>query len=136
MILIWQDVGRLMLIFERTVIRNVKREHFGTAAPTRTSRTYTSLLLVLVLALVVLSEKKSPAQQTIFNVPTTDVLDKGKVYFELDASLKPTDSQTVKSFSSFVPRVVIGAGRRVEMGLNITGNIQPGPDSTTLSPTA
>jgi len=28
------------------------------------------------------------AQQTIFNVPTTDVLEKGKVYVELDASFK------------------------------------------------
>jgi hypothetical protein len=30
----------------------------------------------------------TPAQQTVFNVPTTDVLDKGKVYFELDVSAK------------------------------------------------
>jgi len=74
------------------------------------------------------------AQQTIFNVPTTDVLDKGKVYAELDASLKPTDGSAVSKFSSFVPRVVVGAGNRVEIGLNITGNIQPGPDSTTLVP--
>ena len=74
-------------------------------------------------------------QQTIFNVPTTDVLDKGKVYFELDVSAKPNDSDAVNKFSAFVPRVVIGAGRRVEVGLNITGNVQPGPDSTTLSPT-
>jgi len=74
-------------------------------------------------------------QQTIFNVPTTDVLDKGKVYAELDASLKPTDGDVVAKFSSFVPRVVIGAGSRIEFGLNITGNIQPGPDSTTLVPT-
>ena len=73
-------------------------------------------------------------QQTIFNVPTTDVLDKGKVYAELDASLKPTDGDVVRKFSSFVPRVVVGAGSRVEIGLNITGNIQPGPDSTTLVP--
>ena len=70
------------------------------------------------------------AQQTIFNVPTTDVLDKGKVSAELDASLKPTDGATGPKFSSFVPRVVVGAGSRVELGLNITGNIQPGPDST------
>ena len=75
------------------------------------------------------------AQQTIFNVPTTDVLEKGKVYAELDASLKPTDGDAVTKFSSFVPRVVVGAGNRVEIGLNITGNIQPGPDSTTLVPT-
>ncbi|HZJ45934.1 MAG TPA: hypothetical protein VFD63_19320 [Pyrinomonadaceae bacterium] len=74
-------------------------------------------------------------QQTIFNVPSTDVLEKGKVYAELDASLKPTDGAVVAKFSSFVPRVVVGAGGRVEVGLNITGNIQPGPDSTTLVPT-
>jgi len=71
------------------------------------------------------------AQQTIFNVPSTDVLDKGKVYAELDASLKPTDAK----FSSFVPRVVIGAGSNIEVGLNVAGNIQPGPDATTLVPT-
>lgn len=75
------------------------------------------------------------AQQTIFNVPTTDVLDKGKVYVELDAGLKPADGAAVSKFSSFVPRVVVGAGNRIEIGLNVTGNIQPGPDSTTLVPT-
>ncbi|MBV9929220.1 MAG: hypothetical protein JOZ96_29680 [Acidobacteria bacterium] len=76
----------------------------------------------------------SRAQQTIFNVPTTDVLDKGKVYAELDASLKPNNSEALSRFSSFVPRVVVGVGGRVEVGLNVTGNIQPGPDSTTLVP--
>ena len=74
------------------------------------------------------------AQQTIFNVPTTDVLDQGKVYAELDASLKPMDGSDVPKFSSFVPRVVIGTGNNAEFGLNLTGNIQPGPDSTTLVP--
>ena len=63
------------------------------------------------------------------------MLDRGKVYFELDASFKPNDSQALGSFSSFVPRVVVGAGRRAEVGLNVTGNAQPGPDSTTLVPT-
>lgn len=69
-------------------------------------------------------------QQTIFNVPSSDVLDKGKVYGELDVTFKPTDPR----FSSFVPRVVVGTGGRVEVGLNITGNINPGLDSTTLVP--
>lgn len=70
------------------------------------------------------------AQQTVFNVPTTDVLDPGKVYFELDISAKPNDPK----FSSFVPRGVVGVGGRVEVGLNVTGNIQPGVDATTLVP--
>lgn len=73
------------------------------------------------------------AQQTLFNVPTTDVLDKGKVYFELDVSAKPNDSAAVGHFSSFVPRIVVGAGGNVEVGVNILGNIQPGADSTTVA---
>lgn len=64
----------------------------------------------------------------------TDMLDAGKVYGELDVSFKPNESEAVRTFSSFVPRVVVGAGRRVEAGLNVTGNIQPGPDATTLVP--
>jgi len=75
------------------------------------------------------------AQQTIFNVPTTDVLDHGKVYVELDASFKFTDQDELRRFSSFVPRVVVGVGGNVEVGLNVTGNVQPGSDSTTLVPT-
>ena len=52
----------------------------------------------------------------------------------MDASFKPNDSDALSKFSSFVPRVVVGAGGRVEVGLNVTGNIQPGHDSTTLVP--
>ncbi len=91
--------------------------------------------LVSVIGVLFIPAASVNAQQTIFNVPSTDVLDKGKVYAELDASLKPTDGSDVPKFSSFVSRVVIGAGSNIEFGLNVTGNIQPGPDSTTLIPT-
>lgn len=74
-------------------------------------------------------------QQTIFNVPTTDILERGKVYVELDTSFKPNNQDALRKFSSFVPRVVVGAGNNVEIGLNVTGNIQPGDDTTTLVPT-
>ena len=75
------------------------------------------------------------AQQTIFNVPTVDVLDKGKIYAELDAAFKTNSQPSVGRFSSFVPRVVFGVGGNVEVGLNLTGNIQPGADSTAIVPT-
>jgi hypothetical protein len=91
-------------------------------------------MLVATCALLCGVFSATHAQQTIFNVPSTDVLDKGKVYGEMDASFKPTDSDALNKFSSFVPRVVVGAGSNVEVGLNITGNIQPGADSTTLVP--
>lgn len=75
------------------------------------------------------------AQQTVFNVPTADVLDKGKVYFELDASFKTNNQDILRKFSSFVPRIVVGTGGNVEVGLNLIGNLNPGTDTTTLVPT-
>lgn len=75
------------------------------------------------------------AQQTIFNVPTADVLDRRKVYVELDAAFKVDRTNDFGRFSSLVPRVVVGAGGNVEVGVNVTGNIQPGNDSTTIVPT-
>ena len=76
------------------------------------------------------------AQQTIFNVPSSDVLGKGEVYAELDVSFKVNDdpANAVRRFSSFVPRIVMGTGWSVEVGLNLTGNTNPGLDSTTLVP--
>jgi len=91
--------------------------------------------LGLLALLMTMLSVEAGAQQTVFNVPTADVLDKGKVYFELDVSAKPNDSTVVKKFSSFVPRVVVGAGHRIEAGVNILGNIQPGADSNTIAPT-
>lgn len=73
-------------------------------------------------------------QQTIFNVPTADVLSRGQVYGELDTSFKTNCQEAVCRFSSFVPRMVVGVGGNVEAGLNVTGNIQPGADTTTLIP--
>ena len=93
------------------------------------------VLVLTFVSVLFLNCTTVQAQQTIFNVPSTDVLDKGKIYAELDASLKPTNSSDVPRFSSFVPRLVIGAGNNVEFGLNLTGNIQPDADSTTLVPT-
>jgi hypothetical protein len=89
-----------------------------------------ALFVLLITALTI----KGQAQQTVFNVPTTDVLDKDKVYFELDISAKPNDSTALNKFSSFVPRLVVGVGGKVEVGVNILGNVQPGPDSTTIAP--
>ena len=83
----------------------------------------------------VLLAVQTRAQQTIFNVPTPDILEKGKVYIELDAAFKLDKTTEFGRFSSFVPRIVVGTGGNVEVGLNVTGNIQPGSDSTTLVPT-
>jgi hypothetical protein len=98
------------------------------------SRLAATLAAALLLLLLFGLFASAHAQQTVFNVPTTDVLDKGKVYFELDISVKPNDTDALGQFSSFVPRLVVGAGGKVELGVNILGNIQPGTDSTIIAP--
>lgn len=90
---------------------------------------------ITILFFMALLTVSVSAQQAIFNIPTTDVLEQGKVYVELDASFKTNSQNEFNRFSSFVPRVVVGVGGKVEVGLNVTGNIQPGADSTTLVPT-
>lgn len=91
-----------------------------------------SFVLLFILSFV--SALNVSAQQTIFNVPSSDILDKGKFYIEFDATFKPNEGDSVGRFSSFVPRIIAGTGGDVEVGLNVTGNIQPGSDSTTLVP--
>ena len=93
----------------------------------------TRIAMIIVAAFWIVGA--AGAQQTIFNVPSTDILSGGKVYGELDAAFKVNDQTALNRFSSFIPRVVVGVGGNVEVGLNITGNIQPGADSTTLVPT-
>lgn len=89
---------------------------------------------LLVLA-ILMFPTDAQSQQTLFNVPTTDVLEKGKVYFELDFSWKPFDSAALGHFTAAAPRLVVGAGHHLETGVNVLGNIQPGPDATTIVPT-
>lgn len=89
-----------------------------------------SLVILVCLCLI----RSANAQQTIFNVPSTDVLERGKVYFELDATFKPSNQELAGRFSSFVPRVVAGIGSNIEVGFNLLGNSQPDSDATTFSP--
>jgi hypothetical protein len=70
------------------------------------------------------------AQETIFNVPNGDVLDKSKIYGEIDFAYL-WDS----GVSSYTPRFVMGVGQRIEVGINLNGITSPGPSQTTVTPT-
>lgn len=124
--------GSCLDLLEKRLEKSRQRGSGGSvksARPTARVRSHIATAIA-IFALLCGMTSQAQAQQTIFNVPTTDVLEPGKVYFELDISAKPNDPK----FSSFVPRAVVGVGGRVEVGLNVTGNIQPGADATTLVP--
>jgi hypothetical protein len=67
-------------------------------------------------------------QQTVFDVPSADVLDKGKVYGELDGTVRAIDP-----LATITPRVVVGIGNRIEAGMNFNGMSAPTVDQLDIS---
>lgn len=83
-----------------------------------------------LLLLVVFPVCGAYGQETVFDVPSADILDKGKVYGELDGTLRPVDF-----LATFTPRIVVGIGHGIEVGVNIDGLSAPGLDALEISPT-
>jgi hypothetical protein len=58
------------------------------------------------------------AQSTLFNIPSTDVVAKKKVYLEFDF-ISHLESHSDGGFQAYVPRAVVGVGARTEVGVNV-----------------
>jgi hypothetical protein len=59
------------------------------------------------------------AQSTIFNIPSTDTVDKGKGYFEFDVLPQAPGPDKGASTSIFNPRLVVGLPHDAEIGFNV-----------------
>jgi hypothetical protein len=77
-------------------------------------------------ALIVLQRQTALAQSTIFNIPTTDAVAPKKVYFEFDF-LSHLERHDNGGFQTYVPRVVVGVGKGVEVGLNVASTDSAAP---------
>jgi len=88
------------------------------------------LLKLGILLLAFFAAARAYGQETVFDVPSPDVLDKGKVYGELDGTVHPMDSMY-----TFTPRVVLGIGHQIEIGLNFDGLNAFKSNHLALSPT-
>jgi len=84
----------------------------------------------LLLLFVVFLARSSYAQETVFDVPSADVLDRGKVYGELDGTVRVVDP-----LATFTPRVVVGIGHQIEVGVNFDGLSAPDVGELDVSPT-
>ncbi|HVN81428.1 MAG TPA: hypothetical protein VMW38_20735 [Terriglobia bacterium] len=80
----------------------------------------------LAIAVILCTGHAARAQSTIFNIPTTDVVAKGKIYVEFDYLSQipkvedlPAASPTPR-LQVFVPRGVVGLGANVEAGANVS----------------
>lgn len=84
---------------------------------------------VLLLLLLAIPFSRAYAQQTVFDVPNADTLDKGKVYYEQDGTVRPVDP-----LATFTERVVVGIGHHIEVGVNFNGLSAPGLGQLDVSP--
>ena len=107
--------GRVMTLWrvgDRTFLRGPSPER---------GRRHSRVGLAASVGFLFLASSAS-AQQTIFNVPSADVLDKGKTYLEFDALWRP-ESRKLAVFSG---RGVYGLVPQVEVGVNFSGFVTPG----------
>lgn len=84
----------------------------------------TNVLSVLFVALlVVMAAQTAMAQSTIFNIPSTDTVDKGKAYFEFDFLPQAPGvdaTRTTPALRTYIynPRLVVGMPGNGEIGVN------------------
>jgi len=72
---------------------------------------------VSVLSLLLFAQNAT-AQSTIFNVPSTDTVEKGKTYFEFDFLPQLPGPDVGGMITIYNPRVIFGLPHDVEVGLN------------------
>ncbi len=91
-------------------------------------------LNVALLVLVFLSNLQSVnGQSTLFNIPSTDVVPEKKVYLEFDF-LSHFESYDKGGFQAYIPRAVVGLGKKVEVGVNVAFTRNGVPNSVELQP--
>lgn len=85
-----------------------------------------ALGLMLLAAITLAGAGAAFAQSTIFNIPSTDAVAKGKTYFEFDF-ISHLESHDNGGFQTYIPRVVYGLGKGVEVGLNVAATHSAAP---------
>jgi hypothetical protein len=94
------------------------------------SREPIQLLRFCLFLVGLLAARGACGQETVFDIPSADILDKGKVYGELDGT-----AQSADPLFTFTPRVVIGIGHHIEVGVNFDGLSSPIIGQLAVSPT-
>ena len=87
---------------------------------------------LFVALLFVVTAQTAMAQSTIFNIPTTDTVAKGKGYFEFDFLAQAPGTGTTRTYLSN-PRLVAGVGSSGEVGVNFPIYKTSGADDSTFA---
>jgi hypothetical protein len=77
------------------------------------------IIKLLVPLVLLVGAQAAIAQSTIFNIPTTDTVVKGKTYFEFDFLPQIPHPDAADRIYIYDPRLVVGLGSNVEAGANV-----------------
>jgi hypothetical protein len=88
---------------------------------------------VFIVLLFVLVAQSARAQSTIFNIPSTDTVDKGKGYFEFDFLPQAPGPDAGARIVIYNPRFIAGLPHDAEVGINIPIYHNSDWDPTSLS---
>jgi hypothetical protein len=91
------------------------------------SITTTTGFMVFAVLLALLNCQAAMAQSTIFNIPSTDVVPKKRVYLEFDF-ISHLESHDDGGFQVYAPRAVFGIGSGIEVGVNVSALDSFAPD--------
>jgi hypothetical protein len=72
-------------------------------------------------------------QSTLFNIPSTDVVAAKKVYLEFDF-LAHLEGYSNGGFQAYIPRAVVGLGKKFEVGVNVAFTRTGTPNSVEIQP--
>jgi hypothetical protein len=92
--------------------------------------TWTHIRIFVAAVAIGALASTAAAQQTLFNLPSADVLSKGRTYVEADALWRARGPD----FAVFTGRGVYGFGANIEAGLNFGGFVSPGHSAPTATP--
>jgi hypothetical protein len=95
---------------------------------------HTRLLLPIIFGLFVLNARPATAQSTIFNVPTTDTVAKGKVHLEFDWQAQRPNTRGLDRLHLLTPKAMVGITRNIEVGLNVPVHHHQFTDDAYLEP--
>ncbi len=89
--------------------------------------------IAILLTIFALSIIPGFAQSTLFNIPSTDIVPKKKVYLEFDFLAHP-ESYSNGGFQAYIPRAVVGVGKKIEVGVNVAFTRSSAPNSVEIQP--
>jgi hypothetical protein len=84
------------------------------------------VLHIGIFILCLFSPRPANAQSTLMNVPSTDVVAAKKVYLEMDFITNYAWERGDDRFQNYIPRTVIGVGKNLEVGVNVSYTHVPG----------